>query len=1700
MVALKNAITAMASIALIETPDKKTMLDKIGDFNNFALNLNPLISTLEALELSEKFDPRDYAVTEYNNETKKDETRTVKVPSIFNAKMVALKNALTAMASIALIETQNNNVMLGKLTNFNNFALNLKPLISTLEGIEFGDVFDTKTVDGKQTTEIVENMKKVCGAIKEVNKISTEAEKLKPIDNKLVHGVVNSIRMLLEHMVSEKNGLRFDLAENIKTKIDSVTGAIKGLSKITTEINKFDETKVPDEKKLKISLHTIFEIAKTINDELDKTKLTETVISESSNKVKPLTEMIENFSKIIGVLGSFNVLNLVGIFIYQKALEPSFEVINGILTKVNEIQVTKEMAEKLTPLKEIVDSISSIIVSLVKTAMLSMVLVVMQIPLKLAIGVIADINTLITEKFAETKDLENAAKNIGIIGNALAELSKGLLIFVTLTMFGVVPLFAIVSLLAVKLFLKVFFKLFGDKNSIKQIDVSNEAIKQMTITLFMLSGLVLMWALTGILIVEAWPQILTTVLFVVVAIGVFVLLGHLSKYIDEGNKSLLLVATTLIVLSLTVLLWALTGELILERWDSILVTVGFVLLAIGTFILLGWLSKFINKGSETLLVTALVLVILSLTVLLWAETGQTIMDNWVQILVVTSFVLLAIGVMWILGKSVSTTMKGAITILLLSAALIVLGLTVLLYTYVGDLLLKNMLEVLMVTVFIGVMIGLCYLLSMAAGVIIAGVGVLALLGVALLLFSVSLVVFVVGLKLLDWDDIAKAGVILVAIGLAMAAIGIVAPLVILGAAAMLVFSAAILVFSIGLITFAIALKLLDEDDIELAGGIIWSLGKAVMKIGAVFPLIILGSAALTILSAGLLLFTVPLLTFISALAQIRKINVTVKDIATPINLMRGFAKTINKTFRGRDMLTIGLATVKIRSLLPISTAISRIALTMQQIASLSIPSEFDSDGKPKAFVKMETKDFVNAATNASVIVRILANTFGDKDLVVDIMGQKVKLSPVSQKALDGITWRTKRKMQQLETIVRAIGGMATTLSNVASLIIPDETAGFDKDGKPKGWKTMKKEDFITASENVAAIAITLVGALTEYRSPSLGNRTVAEAVEDMSRRAIKKIGMVLSSFGNIKGIVDAVQQMAQMSVPIRWDENGQPTAYKILTEAERQQAIDNTIDLMTQLLKAIGSDEVSDALNKLGPRARRNIDTVMKSCGGISSLVDAVKKSSEFDEGTIATGITNVKECILRYVGVLNDLFVDKWGWARKKVKIFRWTISIPYPTIVDKAEVDMGKLKGALAKMDELSKTIAPMKNLSQSIQEFGKMDFKDISPILQRIKNCVKEYVEIIGSLTLDTNFLRTKAEEINLLITTVDPLKAFIKKVAEIKLDNKEADRIITTLTNTRIIVYLYVSTLLSVIIDQETILDKIISIDWLTYSVDYVERYINRMKDLVYADEEYIITRTAILNIWKINCLYLDFLFSFWFKQRALERQLRYVDYLTYSIDYYIKPYINKVKELDFSDSERERVNTSILNTGRIIDSYNYLISEKINNITNVRRGKFGILSSIIDEQQRLANINTEHIQQNTDNFVRFIDKANSIDVEKIKTVRDLFAEMTEFSRSVKGNFEKLADILSEKLVKVLEKLSDAMQGINEESSSEFDEVIVTNPFKQNSLFNKNVQQPTESQKPKQVQPQKDYGRKLSEIEGDLDDMIALLRQIKENTER
>lgn len=65
---------------------------------------------------------------------------------------------------------------------------------------------------------------------------------------------------------------------------------------------------------------------------------------------------------------------------------------------------------------------------------------------------------------------------------------------------------------------------------------------------------------------------------------------------------------------------------------------------------------------------------------------------------------------------------------------------------------------------------------------------------------------------------------------------------------------------------------------------------------------------------------------------------------------------------------------------------------------------------------------------------------------------------------------------------------------------------------------------------------------------------------------------------------------------------------------------------------------------------------------------------------------------------------------------------------------------------------------------------------------------------------------------------------------------------------------------------------------------------------------------------------------------------------------------------------------------------------------------------------------------TEAFVKVLDKANSIDTDKIKSVRDMFEQMARFSESIQGDFEKLADVLSEKLVDILDKLNTTIENV------------------------------------------------------------------------
>ena len=66
----------------------------------------------------------------------------------------------------------------------------------------------------------------------------------------------------------------------------------------------------------------------------------------------------------------------------------------------------------------------------------------------------------------------------------------------------------------------------------------------------------------------------------------------------------------------------------------------------------------------------------------------------------------------------------------------------------------------------------------------------------------------------------------------------------------------------------------------------------------------------------------------------------------------------------------------------------------------------------------------------------------------------------------------------------------------------------------------------------------------------------------------------------------------------------------------------------------------------------------------------------------------------------------------------------------------------------------------------------------------------------------------------------------------------------------------------------------------------------------------------------------------------------------------------------------------------------------------------------------------------DNYVNFVDKVNSVEVNKLENATNMFKQMSRFSTSIKGDFDKLAESLSEKLLPVLEELKEVMNVIPE----------------------------------------------------------------------
>lgn len=158
----------------------------------------------------------------------------------------------------------------------------------------------------------------------------------------------------------------------------------------------------------------------------------------------------------------------------------------------------------------------------------------------------------------------------------------------------------------------------------------------------------------------------------------------------------------------------------------------------------------------------------------------------------------------------------------------------------------------------------------------------------------------------------------------------------------------------------------------------------------------------------------------------------------------------------------------------------------------------------------------------------------------------------------------------------------------------------------------------------------------------------------------------------------------------------------------------------------------------------------------------------------------------------------------------------------------------------------------------------------------------------------------------------------------------------------------------------------------------------------------------------------------------------------------------------------------------------------------------LLSCIIPKPEDLEGVDLKDVrktvEQNTKNYIKYIESINKVDTSKVKSVTDMFGKMAQFSESINGNFEKLADVISNDLLEALGLLNENIekaQSKTTQSTSNTSTSIGTT-LKQDEKVKQTIQADKKDDKKQPIN--------IKQIEAKLEDIIHKLDGIKNNTAR
>ena len=890
------------------------------------------------------------------------------------------------------------------------------------------------------------------------------------------------------------------------------------------------------------------------------------------------------------------------------------------------------------------------------------------------------------------------------------------------------------------------------------LKVRPEELWMVTISLFMLIIVLNMMSYTMkkcvIMLILGIPAILSLILigwFFILLTALMAAIASLKIITIPTLESLLLLGKVTLLLALVIFSFVILGMIVLKYWKSTLL--GFALLFITVIAIYAFFHFMANKNVTIKVMKGsgnvwnMVLAMMGLmTGLLFVSkvTKKLNEDDFKRIFVIVGITLAVFFAMSRFGGEIQ---KGGIGMVLVAASMLLFAVSL---RTVNETV-KGISGMDFVNMFntVGVILLIYGLLGTPEAFVFITMGgiVMTLVGTSLLLFGTGLMLIKNAITGLSVENFKVLKDVVEMICWTYGIIGIppVAVFVALGSAVMTTIGASLLVFALGLLAIGKVAKVINTKAIERMlknfEKIIESIGNTIIN-PIKYAKALINISLIRSVSGGIA-------SIASDIARIAKLQIpcewndkgkavkyeTLKfgDITNAqsniTTLMTALLddKVLNKmetTAKNYDYYETGIVAAFFSAI----GNISNIANTIIKFATLMVPDEWNKDGVPIHYAKMNPEYITQARKNVVNIITSLLTALSNKDLA------------------DNINSLNEESSERIKTIFESIGNIssvAETVLKMASLQVPDE---WNKDGVPIHYVKVNPNDITDAQTNVMTIMKSLIDAIA-YPSTKM-------ELARLSKDTMELLGTVFDSAGKIGAMVDLVVKLAAGSFPVEIDErSGRVKKYGSFTSMMGEDGAKKISDNISNIITCL-TDGIINAVNGREEDIKNvsmSVSALSVTVSPLSSLVDTVIKmntNTAFKNFNGETFKTNVKTLFEAIINPFTDSKIipdNAPELIRAKVSSVERVAAV----MKELSEVDSKKFNG------NISKTVdATNKFLTQ----LNSVDTNKLN-VMDRISSNMMEFAK-----SIDGNFDALAEALSEKLVTVLEELKETLDGVGQ------------------------------------------------------------------------------------------------------------------------------------------------------------------------------------------------------------------------------------------------------------------------------------------------------------------------------------------------